>query len=341
MKINDDILKEYLSDKNLIREGVSLAFKEIGRGAFNVNYLVETSGGAKFLFRFIIWSMRDHINDMASYESLILENLSGLDISPKLILVDETRGTFPYPLIIEEYLDGETIKQSQREFVEQIVDSMPIAVQLHRKGDSTGLTPQSEIISNKLLERKLGYFEKYDSPLAEIITLHKNTIVEFTARCDNLLNERVFVHGDLNPENYIHSKENKKWFLVDWQSPFVGDASFDIATLLWDFYWRFFIGQPLDADQKELIEKRYCDLSNANIPELERKIDWVTVFLDFDMLTRIEYLFLKLTHDSSLLGIEAAERDFILDNRVSPARALLVSKEILLDIIARMKSRLV
>ncbi len=335
MKTDNDLLKKYLSDKNLIESDDTIESKEIGRGAFNVNHLVMASSGKNFLFRFIIWSMRDHIDDMAKYESHVLENLSELNISPKLILVDETRGVFSYPLIIEEYIDGKTIKQSQERFVEQIIDSLPIVVKLYREGKTAGLTSQTEIISNELLERKLECFEKYNSPLAKIISSHKDTIVKFTEHCNDLLNDKVFVHGDLNPENYMLSKESK-WYLVDWQSPFVGDASFDIATLLWDFYWKFFIGRPLEAEQKELIKKRYCDLSGTDIGELNKKIETVTVFLDFDMLTRIEYLLLKLTHDNERLGVEDEEKNFIVENRVAPARALLVSEKILLDIISRM-----
>ena len=164
----------------------------------------------------------------------------------------------------------------------------------------------------------------------------EKTITDFTERCDKLLNEKVFVHGDLNPENYIYSNE-KKWYLVDWQSPFIGDASFDIATLLWDFYWNFFIGKPLDKEQKESIKNSYCDLSGTDIEVLNKKIEMVTIFLDFDMLTRIEYLLLKLTHENDLLKVEAEEEDFIVKNRVSPARALLVNEKILLDIIDRME----
>ncbi len=336
MKINNKILKKYLLDKKLIKNDISVEFKEIGRGAFNVNYLIETSDREKFLFRFVIWSMRDHIDNMAKYESIILKNLVGLNISPKLILTDETRAVFPYPLIIEEYIYGKTIKQSQDKFVEQIIESLPIVIKLYQEGNFKGLTPQSEIISNKLLERKLEYFKKYKSPLAGIITLHKDIISKFTERCNKLLNEKVFVHGDLNPENFIYSKE-KKWYLVDWQSPFIGDTSFDIATLLWDFYWNFFIGKPLDIEQKKLIKNRYCDLNNINITELNKKIDYVTIFLDFDMLTRIEYFLLKLIHDSDLLDIAIEEKDFIVEKRISPARALLVNEEVLLDIINKMK----
>ncbi len=242
MRINNHLLKNYLLEKKLIKNSDSVDFKEVGRGAFNINYLVEASGGEKFLFRFIIWSMRDHIGDMVKYESLALRNLEGLDISPKLILTDGTKSAFRYPLIVEEYIDGKTIKQGQGKFIEQVIEALPVVIKLYQNGETEGIIPQSEIISSGLLERKLECFEKYDSFLVKIINLNKNIIIEFTEKCNKLLNDKVFVHGDLNPENFIYS-EDKKWYLVDWQSSFVGDASFDIATLLWDFYWNFFIGK--------------------------------------------------------------------------------------------------
>jgi|SRR3989344_9527972 len=152
MILNKTILRSYLFERNLLKGSASVSFKEIGRGAFNITYLVKISDGRRLLFRFIIWSMRDHITNMARYESLVLENLRGLDISPKLLFVDETRRMFPYSLIVEDYIIGKTIKQSKNKFVEQVLDALPVIVKLHRNGKIDGLTIQSEILSNALLK---------------------------------------------------------------------------------------------------------------------------------------------------------------------------------------------
>jgi thiamine kinase-like enzyme len=330
--INNSILKSYLVSKKLANINDSVEFQEIGRGAFNINYLVKTSRGKKFIFRFILWSMRDNIKNMAKYEALALKNIEKLNIGPGLILIDGARKKFPYPLIIENFVPGKTMKQNNKKYIDQIMAALPIAVKLHKKGRTKGLAAQSKIISNELFKNRLEYFKKYNSPYAELFKKHLDSINDFLKLCNRALDEKAFIHGDFNPENFIIS-DNGKWHLVDWQGSFVGDPAFDIATLLWDFYWNFFIGKSLSLKQKNLIKKKYCKLSKADIQALEKKIGLITTFLDLDMLVRIEYLHTKITKNYNLLKIESEEKKFIAQKRILPARKLLVNKKILSDIL--------
>lgn len=326
MKINNTILKSYLTKKTLIDVNELVDFQEIGRGAFNVNYLVKASSGKQFLFRFILWSMRDHIENMAEYESLTLKNLESLNISPAFIINDVSRKDFPYPLIIENYISGKTMKQRNEKYVDQILEALPIAVTLYQKGNTTEITPQSKIISSDMFRNRLEYLTIHNSPYVELFRKHFDSIDKFTRKCNKILDEAVFVHGDLNPENFILSDDNK-WYLVDWQSAFIGDPSFDIATLVWDFYWKFFAGEILSEEDKNLIKQKYCELSVTNMQQLEKKIEIITIFLDLDMLLRIEYMYTRIIKNNDLLQIQDEEKDFIVQQRISPARNLLVNHE--------------
>jgi thiamine kinase-like enzyme len=339
MMINNAIIKQYLLKKKLITNNESVKFKEVGRGAFNLNYLVEASGVKYFLFRFILWSMRDHLGNMAEYESRVLKNLAGLDISPDFILKDDSGKIFTYPLIIEKYFNGKTMKQSNKNFVKQIITALPLVVKLHQKGKVNGLTPQSKIISRHLFAQRIKYFKKHGSPCAKLLDSNKNSIDRFVKQCNKILNKESFVHGDLNPENFIFTLDGQ-WRLVDWQSSFVGDPAFDIATLLWDFYGKFFAGKLLNAKQKFMIKKKYCELSNTDIKELDKKIKIITIFLDLDMLLRVEFMHTRLTKDSNFLKIENEEKKFIIQKRVSPARKLLVNQKNIYKILEALKSSL-
>ncbi|TSD02552.1 MAG: hypothetical protein Athens071416_643 [Parcubacteria group bacterium Athens0714_16] len=336
MKIKNTILKSYLTKKTLIDTEDSVNFQEIGRGAFNVNYLVKVSSGKQFLFRFILWSMRDHIKNMAEYESLTLENLESLNLSPTFIINDVSRKDFPYPLIVEKYISGKTMKQRSERYIEQILDSLPIVIKLYQKGNTNGITPQSKIISSDMFRNRLEYLTTHNSPYVELFNRHIASIDEFTRKCNEILDETVFVHGDLNPENFILS-DNNKWYLVDWQSAFVGDPSFDIATLVWDFYWKFFAGEVLSEEDKNLIKQKYCELSGTSMQQLEKKIEIITIFLDLDMLLRIEYMYTRIIKNNDLLQIQDEEKDFIVQQRISPARNLLVNHESLSLILEKVK----
>lgn len=336
MKINNTILKSYLTKKTLIDVNESIDFQEIGRGAFNVNYLVKVSSGKQFLFRFILWSMRDHIENMAEYESLTLKNLENLNISPAFIINDLSRKDFPYPLIIENFISGKTMKQRNEKYVDQILEALPIAATLYQKGNTTEITPQSKIISSDMFRNRLEYLATHNSPYVELFNKHIDSIDEFTRKCNEILDETVFVHGDLNPENFILSDDNK-WYLVDWQSAFIGDPSFDIATLVWDFYWKFFAGEVLSEEDKNLIKQKYCELSGTNMKQLEKKIEIITIFLDLDMLLRIEYMYTRIIKNNDLLQIQDEEKDFIVQQRISPARNLLVNHESLSDILEKVE----
>jgi len=54
------------------------------------------------------------------------------------------------------------------------------------------------------------------------------------------------------------------------------------------------------------------------------------------MLTRIEYLRLKLIYDSASLRVGDEEKNFILEKRIRPAHTLLVNRENLLHVITKM-----
>lgn len=304
-----------------------LHIEELGRGAFNINYLITTKC-KKLVFRFILWPHRLEVSSMMGYEYDVLKYIHPLHISPCVYAKDDSREIFPYPTIVEEYLQGVPsgkISDSSRENLLKVsLLCVDVLKKVHNYDypNKGGLLHQENFISLKRFENRLKYLEMRSPEIYMLFQKSWGTLEKYLDHCNSVLCKRTIIHGDPFLENFLVAESGIK--LVDWQAPLYADKAIDLALFTWDFGWAFY-GQTLSQDEKNtIVSHYYSDLSDSLKRETE-KIITVLPFLYLNMLLEIEYRFFLIQDQAFIKNISREDRQFILDQRIGLARKILVN----------------
>ncbi len=301
--------------------------EELGRGAFNINYLVTTEH-KKLVFRFILWPHRLEVGSMMEYEYDVLKKLQASGITPSVYVKDDSREIFPYPTIVEEYfptLAEEKISESNHERLLEIsLQCMDVLKKIHGYDfpEKESLLRQEDFISLGRFKHRLDYLEKRNPEIYLLFQDHWKVLEEYLDYCNSTLQDRTIIHGDPFLENFLLTENGIK--LIDWQAPLYADRAIDLALFTWDFGWIFY-GQALTQDEKDKIISHYFS-GVAALPVGETdKINAVLPFLYLNMLLEIEYRFFLLQDQEYKTNISSEDKQFILDQRIGLARKLVVN----------------
>lgn len=148
---------------------------------------------------------------------------------PKVLFSDYKNETFHFPLIILEYIDGETIFNNN-DIIHYIGEFTRNLVAIH----SIDLTKVNfSFLPNleELIKEELSKVASYES----IKNLLKSSLEE---PINELINAKVLVHGDYWPGNllWLNGKINAT---IDWEDACVGNPLYDIATARLELLWAF------------------------------------------------------------------------------------------------------
>lgn len=301
--------------------------EELGRGAFNINYLVTTEH-KKLVFRFILWPHRLEVDSMMEYEYDVLKKLQVSGITPSVYVKDDSRDFFPYPTIVEEYFpilaEGKISESSHEKLLEVSMLCVDVLKKVHSYDfpEKESLLQQEDFISLERFKHRLGYLEKRNPEIYLLFQDHWKVLESYLDYCNSILQDRTIIHGDPFLENFLLTEDGIK--LIDWQAPLYADRAIDLALFTWDFGWIFY-GQALTQEEKDKIISHYYS-DGAVLPTGETdKINVVLPFLYLNMLLEIEYRFFLLQDEEYKTNISPEDKQFILDQRIGLARKLVVN----------------
>ncbi len=301
--------------------------EELGRGAFNINYLITTEH-KKLVFRFILWPHRLEVDSMMEYEYDVLKKLQASGITPSVYVKDDSRDLFPYPTIVEEYFpvlaEGKISESSHEKLLEISMLCVDVLKKVHGHDfpEKEILLQQEDFISLKRFEHRLRYLEKRNPEIHLLFQDYWKVLGSYLDYCNSVLQDRTIIHGDPFLENFLLTENGIK--LIDWQAPLYADRAIDLALFTWDFGWIFY-GQALTQDEKDKIINHYYS-GVAVLPTGEAdKISVILPFLYLNMLLEIEYRFFLLQDQEYKTNISPEDKQFILDQRIGLARGLVVN----------------
>lgn len=235
----------------------NVSVKEINRGGYNINYLVNIDNH-KFVFRFNIDKYLD-VESQTEYENEVLKYLEKFDIAPKVFFIDTSRNFFEFDLLVEEFIENQPL-QFGNDFLEKFgklvkkLHSIPLPQNGLLIKNLNPLIDQWNFIKGKINFIKSGNFnEKF----FEFITPYVPKVDKYVSNFSNLFEGKdvCLNHRDLVIENVLQTSKGLK--LIDWQAIMADDASYDLAFFTCDIVIEWNLGKPLTNEEKEIFLNSY------------------------------------------------------------------------------------
>ncbi len=328
MEINEQSIKEYIINQNPL--GVDFIpdqIKLVGRGALNINYYVA-QGNKEYVFRFNVWPHRlNREESTIKQESGILKELSKADLAPNVFTYDDSKTYFSYDFLIEEYILS--VSDSKPE------DIVKYLKKLHNLADiKVEREEQSEIVSTKSFTERLDFIKVHNETFYNWFHGKNADIGKYLELINQKFTRRSIVHGDPSVENFIRS--SKGLIAIDWQTTFMGDPIFDLAYFLWDFPWKMFAGKQLDDKTKLNLLSYYTENNSNEADKILEDIKFLSPYMNLNMIIEIEFRYWLIQSDQYIKIINSKDRDFILNQRIKPAKEFLVVEENILTELSKL-----
>jgi aminoglycoside phosphotransferase (APT) family kinase protein len=287
-------IKKYFENLNPKKLGLKSKIKinsisRLGMGTGNLNYLVKING-SKFIFRL---NMDPKNKGKSRKEFNALNLVEKYGISPKVLLIDESRKEFDSDFIIITYIDGKTVDKTKEYLKPKMIKQIArLCARLHTIKIRGNLNKLSKVDSingynqyYKSLKREyLDYINSNlkDKKLLTIIDeTYKNLYLKIPKKKYN--SDIVLSQGDFCEQNVIVHKNEYK--LIDFEDLELTDRASHLAHLLTDF------GRPFESDQKKLFLKEYFKIIKVNEEELVNKIEiWIPLKLFAVFLWSIKHV---------------------------------------------------
>lgn len=153
-------------------------------------------------------------------------NFAKLSISPKVFAYD-----VPHGILISEYIDNEPLKIKKIDY--SLIEKLAILLKkIH-------ITPKEKYY-DLYHKREFSPYNFLKSSVEKVINLypkqlswHKETIFYMNLIYHILspYSQKTICHYEMHPLNLLQDKETKKLYIIDWETAFVGDPMFDLATI--------------------------------------------------------------------------------------------------------------
>jgi thiamine kinase-like enzyme len=207
----------------------AIAILDMTPGAYNLNYHVRVND-KKFIFRINI-EQQSGLSNQIEVEFVILKFLEGQFIAPRGLHFDDSKKSFEFDILIEEYLEGPHLSLGQD--VSAVAD---LLAKLHslKPGNLPCVTWKDPLTDTYFLVRNdLEKYEAHKSANNETIRLTKKILKKAeTAVSDyrHLFQADCLNHTDVACDNFIKTTEGLR--MIDWEKPRVDDYSYDIGCFL-------------------------------------------------------------------------------------------------------------
>ncbi|HPH97436.1 MAG TPA: aminoglycoside phosphotransferase family protein [Anaerolineaceae bacterium] len=242
-----------------------ISVSNLPQGVWNFIYRVDINH-RPFVFKMappaksIVAGMIDN-SGRGEFEAL--KCLEHLNLSPKPVLFIEPGPHFEYPVLIYEYVIGERMS-----FFDDMV--MARAARAFAQIHSMEITPfekrfrhRSETPESLLGDLKTAYerFNQRD----DIVPDHQYLFSRYISRLPQV-NANIcagepcplsLIHADPVPGNII--LQNQSIFIIDWQTPMIGDPAYDVWAFLADAFTLWDCQEPPTETQKQIFIRTYLE----------------------------------------------------------------------------------
>lgn len=261
MQERENKILEYLKQLNPSKLGLisfdSVNIKEINRGGYNINYLVNIDNH-KFVFRFNIDTYLD-VKNQTEYENEVLKYLEKFDIAPKVYFIDTSKNFFEYDLLVEEFIENDKL-QFGNDFLQNFgklvkkLHSIPLPQDGLLIKNTKPLVDQWNFIKGKIDFIKSG---KFNENFLRFINLYIDKVDKYVSNFSNLFEsgDICLNHRDLVIENVLQTSKGLR--LIDWQAIMADDPSYDLAFFTFDIVIEWNLGRPLADEEKQIFLNSY------------------------------------------------------------------------------------
>jgi len=283
-----------------------ISVKEINRGGYNINYLVNIDDH-KFLFRLNLDKYID-VDNQIEYEYQILKYLEGKDVGPRPYFIDTSKKDLEHDLLVEEFVENKPLKFGNK-FLKDLgklvrkLHLVPLPENDFLIKNTNPLTDQRNFIkrkidfikSTKFNQKFLSFIDPYIPKIDRYVSGHSDL---FSTK------EICINHRDMVIENILQTSKGLK--LVDWQATMADDASYDLTFFTCDIVIEWNLGRPLTNEEKQIFLNSY----QADKKMLEKiRIRQPMVYLE--LFTWIAYRAAYLRNKLAKNLVNEADKDFV------------------------------
>jgi Ser/Thr protein kinase RdoA (MazF antagonist) len=232
----------------------SIKISILPQGVWNFNYLVGINK-KEFVFKLCppgSSSVEGMIGNSGWIEFSALRLVEGLGIAPKPVLFADASQFSRYPVLIYQYVEGKELAAFSNNAVAEIARIYSKIHSLDIEGIDF-LRRRSET-SAKLLADIEKSFAHYENR-ADIDPTYLERFGEFIDKAKKRMAE-IKIKACPN-SNFI---VGQKIFLIDWQTPMIGDPVFDIWAFMSKAFSLWDLDAPPTEEQKSLFIKTYQSL---------------------------------------------------------------------------------
>ncbi|ATW23641.1 phosphotransferase family protein [Candidatus Formimonas warabiya] len=265
----------------------------LAQGEYNLNYLLETTGG-KYVLRVNTASQMKLENQIA-YEYQVLQLLNKSGVTPRPFYLDDRKQTVPYGLLVMEYLPGEPLDyrydlpKAARTFAR--IHSLEFGAGaagflMKQTGPFTGVyqeavtllesffnCPDADVQIKWILERALLKAEEKKKD--EDFLLHEPWL--------------AVINTEVNSHNFIVNQERLTCHLIDWEKPIYGEPAQDLSMFLIATTTMWKRNYVLSVKEEEEFLAVYLNCLATTCPYKNTLRDRVQMFKLFNYLRAISW----------------------------------------------------
>jgi len=252
-----------------VKRGDRIAVSPLAQGEYNLNYLLD-SPTVKLVLRVNVGTQINR-QDQIRYEYRTLQLLQSSGVTPRPVLVDDSRRQLDHGILVMAFVPGEPLDYHRdREAAARVlarIHQIPVAPGanhlIHEEAPLTLITTECTRLLN-------AYF---DSDLANAdIRAYLRDVLQWARQCCRA--EKFYqqdpwpaiINTEVNSGNFIVQPGRKRAWLVDWEMPRWGDPSQDLAhfcsplTTLWKTSYRM-----NEADKKAFLANYRRHISDRHL----------------------------------------------------------------------------
>lgn len=299
-------IKEIGAQKLGFNSVKDVSVKEINRGGYNINYLVNIDNH-KFVFRFNIDTYLD-VENQTEYENEILKYLEKFDVAPKVFFIDTSKSFFEYDLLVEEFIEndklifGNDFLQNFGKLVKKL-HSIPLPQGGLLIKNTNPLVDQWNFIKGRIDFIKSGNFNEN---FLRFINSYIDKANKYVSNFSNLFENKDIClnHRDLVIENVLQTDKGLR--LIDWQAIMADDPSYDLAFFTCDIIIKWNLGRPLTDEEKQIFLNSYQS-DEKMLEKIRVRQPMVYLELFVWIAYRTAYLRDKLAKNL----VDEADKDFV------------------------------
>ncbi|MEW6622524.1 MAG: aminoglycoside phosphotransferase family protein [Bacillota bacterium] len=232
-------VEEYVdaaSFKNALNLGAHEKFNVsyLAQGEYNLNYLLESQRGKKFVFRINTGSQM-HLQNQIAYEYKALKLLQATGVTPRPFFLDDSLQTIPYGVLVMEYLPGEPL--NYKTDLERAAAAFSRIHGIEFSEEETSFLVREPGPFTGIYNEACSLLEKYFScPQRQAETA--KILEKVIKQAENRKKQESYLLADpwlrvinteVNSHNFIVNSLQGTCHLIDWEKPILGEPAQDLS----------------------------------------------------------------------------------------------------------------